>query len=160
MKDLICRYFYFPTKDTWAKHGIFKVSLLAATLYEQKHLDKALAKSPNVVTTSFGLQKVLPCHLCKLELFITKGYWPCTKVYESCRLTRGTGYYFIRTETVARSGLEGIASCLWKCLENLCRGIDDVRLRSSSYGDQNRNFPLSAILMFLASSNKIYTHVL
>ena len=34
---------------------------MASTLYEQKQLDKALAKSaPNVVTTSFGLQKVLP----------------------------------------------------------------------------------------------------
>ena len=46
---------------------------MAETLYEQKHLDKALGKSaPNVVIASFGSQKILPDPFLQPGMFITK----------------------------------------------------------------------------------------
>lgn len=63
-------------------------------------------------------------------------------------------------ETIARRGGKEIGSCLLKWLNESPNDVNEVRLRSSSCGGQNRNHFIVAILMYVCRSQAIYNRKL
>ena len=169
--------FHPPTKDTCDKCDSIKASLKTANeeekkilesqkeshlakadaVYHQKRLDKEHAEqSDDCIMATFDLQKVLPCPLLRTGIAYYKRQLAVYNltVYETTK-NGSKAYCFMWNETIAGRGSQEIGSCLWKWIEGLSSEIKDVRLYSDCCGGQNRNYPLSTMLMHLASSRNI-----
>lgn len=170
--------FHPPTEDTCDKCDAFKASLLSVVgdekecvleeqrahhakvdlAYREKRNDKEFAKNnAGVVTASFDLQKVLPCPFLQTGVVYYKRQLAVYNltIYETRMGTSDTGHCLMWDETIAGRGSQEIGSCLWKWLETLPEDTTDIRLYSDSCGGQNRNYPLTAMLMHLSHSKGI-----
>ena len=170
--------FHPPSKDTCEKCDIFKAALFNATddekkvieskkeqhllkaelAYEAKRKDKEHATASNdCVTASFDMQKVLPCPLLQTGVVYYKRQLAVYNltVYESSKQGGNKGHCFMWNETIAGRGSQEIGSCLWKWMDGLPEEIKDIRLYSDSCGGQNRNYPLSAMLMHLSQTKEV-----
>lgn len=164
--------FFKPKKDQCASCRKFKYSTLEEQLlmeednYENmeiihqsfiaKDIDNTLVKNSTIyIVASFDLQSTLqiPSSDVSLMYYSRKLSMYHLTVYESC--PPYNAHCFTWTEINGKRGSNEIGSCLLKWFISLPKDITNVTLYSDTYGGQNRNHNIMALMIYIVQTSHI-----